>query len=62
MTRRIDTEILIQASSERVWAVLTDFAAYPEWNPFIVSLEGKAEWGEHQAELSSWERRATLDC
>ncbi len=47
MTRHIDTEILIQASPERVWSVLTDFAAYPEWNPFILSLEGKAEWGGH---------------
>jgi hypothetical protein len=46
VTRHIDTQILIQAPPERVWALLTDFAAYPDWNPFIVSLEGKAEWGE----------------
>ncbi|HEX3983795.1 MAG TPA: SRPBCC domain-containing protein, partial [Acidisoma sp.] len=42
----IDTEILIQASPQRVWQVLSDFAAYPEWNSFIVSLQGSAEWGE----------------
>ncbi|HEX4301059.1 MAG TPA: SRPBCC domain-containing protein [Gammaproteobacteria bacterium] len=46
MTRHIHTEILIQASPQRVWQVLTDFAAYPQWNPFIVSLQGRAEWGE----------------
>lgn len=46
MTRRIDTEILISAPPERVWSVLTDFASYPQWNPFIVALEGKPEWGE----------------
>jgi hypothetical protein len=47
--KNIDTEILIQASPQRVWQVLTDFAAYPEWNPFIVSLQGRAEWGERLA-------------
>lgn len=46
MTRRIDTEILIQASPARVWSVLTDFAVYPRWNPFIISIAGRAEWGE----------------
>jgi hypothetical protein len=49
MTRHIHTEILIQASPQRVWSVLTDFAAYPDWNPFIVSLAGKPEWGERLA-------------
>lgn len=46
MTRHIDTETLIQASPQRVWQVLTDFSAYAEWNPFIVSLQGEAEWGQ----------------
>ena len=49
MTRHIDTEVLIQASPQRIWQVLTDFAAYPHWNPFIVSLQGRAEWGERLA-------------
>lgn len=49
MTRHIDTEILIQAPPQRVWRVLTDFAAYPDWNPFIVSLQGTPEWGERLA-------------
>lgn len=39
-THQLSTEIEIAASAERVWAVLTDFASYPSWNPLIVSLEG----------------------
>ena len=46
MTRRIDTGIFIAAAPERIWAVLTDFAAYPQWNPFIESIEGIPEWGQ----------------
>jgi uncharacterized protein YndB with AHSA1/START domain len=29
----------IDAPPERVWQVLTDFGAFPEWNPFIRSIE-----------------------
>jgi hypothetical protein len=46
VSSKIETEILIHASPETVWAVLMDFAAYPSWNPFILSIEGKAEAGE----------------
>jgi hypothetical protein len=38
--KEIKTEIDINAPIDKVWEVLTDFKAYPNWNPFIVSLEG----------------------
>lgn len=34
------TEIEIAAPPERVWGVLTDFDAFPRWNPFIRSIDG----------------------
>jgi hypothetical protein len=34
------TEIDIAAGADHVWEVLTDFAAYPRWNPFIRSVDG----------------------
>lgn len=44
--KNIRTEIDIDASAERVWNLLTDFASFPEWNPFIRSAIGKAKSGE----------------
>jgi hypothetical protein len=41
----IRTEIEIEAPPERVWQILTDFAAYQEWNPFIPRLAGEAAAG-----------------
>ena len=40
MSKRLAAHVDIQAEPDRVWAVLTDLAAYPEWNPFIVRAEG----------------------
>lgn len=42
----IQTQITINASAERVWALLMDFPAYPEWNPFIRSIAGTAVVGQ----------------
>ena len=33
--REIHTQIDIAATPERVWKILTNFDAYPDWNPFI---------------------------
>jgi len=41
----IRTEIEIAASSERVWRVLTDFAAYPEWNTVMWLVGGEIRKG-----------------
>ena len=46
MAKQLHTQIDIHASRERVWEVLTDFAAYPEWNPFITQAHGAARVGE----------------
>ena len=39
------TAIDINASSDQVWRVLTDFGAYGEWNPFITSISGQVQRG-----------------
>jgi hypothetical protein len=38
--KRLHTEVLIDASPAEVWAVLTDFSRYGEWNPFLVDARG----------------------
>ena len=43
---QIETEIEIAASPERIWSILMDFSAYPEWNPFIRSLSGDVTPGQ----------------
>lgn len=45
MAKEIKTELVIKASPEKVWQVLTDFNKYPEWNPFIKSLHGEMVLG-----------------
>jgi hypothetical protein len=34
------TQIAIAAPPAKVWAILTDFASFPSWNPFIRHIEG----------------------
>jgi hypothetical protein len=36
----------IDAPAERVWQVVSDFARYPDWNPFIVRAAGEPRAGE----------------
>jgi len=43
--KEIRTEIDIEASAGRVWDSLTDFPAFPEWNPFIRRISGEPKVG-----------------
>ena len=45
MPRQISTEIEIDAPASRVWATLTEFGAYEQWNPFIRRVSGSLETG-----------------
>jgi len=40
MPYEISTEIRIDASAQRVWEILIDFARYPEWNHFLLKVKG----------------------
>lgn len=41
----ISGTISIEAPAERVWAILTDFGAYAQWNPFLEQASGSAVVG-----------------
>lgn len=36
----IEHEVEIPATPRAVWAVLVDFDAYPEWNPYVLAISG----------------------
>lgn len=43
--RRVERTVDIAAHPDEVWATLTDFTAYGEWNPFIREVSGSATAG-----------------
>ena len=43
--KSVRAEGVIDAPPSEVWAVLTDAAGYPEWNPVFVSVEGEHREG-----------------
>ena len=42
---RIETSVSLASPPERVWEVLTDFAAFPDWNPLVLRVEGEPRAG-----------------
>lgn len=44
--KELYTEIVIEASKDRIWRALTDFDQYAKWNPFIKSVVGKVAVGQ----------------
>jgi hypothetical protein len=45
MPKTLRTQIEIAAPKEKVWGILSDFPAYPHWNPFIKSISGELRTG-----------------
>jgi hypothetical protein len=39
----IVTEIIIGASAEKVWGILTNLNAFQEWNPFMIKSKGEVK-------------------
>jgi hypothetical protein len=39
--KELFSQIEINASPEAVWSVLTDFASFPDWNPFMKRVTGE---------------------
>ena len=40
MANQLKTQIVINATPQKVWQELTNFSEYPNWNPFIKSITG----------------------
>jgi uncharacterized protein YndB with AHSA1/START domain len=45
LKKQLVISIDINASPEEVWLVLTDFAKFPEWNPFMRWIKGELRKG-----------------
>jgi carbon monoxide dehydrogenase subunit G len=43
--KELHTEIDISTPAEHVWHLLTDFASYPQCNPFIRQISGELATG-----------------
>ena len=57
--KALDTHIDIVASPATVWAILTDFENFEQWNPFIVHIAGTAvEGGRLEVRLRPPQGRA----
>ena len=44
--RSISTSIVIAAPADKIWNILTDLPAYPDWNPFFKEATGELAVGK----------------
>jgi hypothetical protein len=58
----IHTSIGIGAPASSVWKLLTDFAGYPKWNPFITRIAGELKLGSRlDADIKFADRTVTIN-
>lgn len=43
--KEIQKDIEIAAPTGHVWRILMDFPSFPEWNPFVLRIEGETKQG-----------------
>ena len=43
--RELSTEIVINTTAAKIWAILTNLSRFAEWNPFIREAEGEVRKG-----------------
>jgi len=61
MKYQLHTEIIIKADLETVWSIFSDFEHYPNWNPFIKSIQGNIKVGERfKAEIGDFRFKPTV--
>lgn len=41
IVKTLYSEITIQAAADKVWTILTNFEEYPQWNDFVVKIQGE---------------------
>lgn len=46
---KLETSIMIDAPVTQVWEVFDDFKKYPEWNPFVLAIDGEVAKNEQIA-------------
>jgi steroid delta-isomerase-like uncharacterized protein len=44
--RQLETDIMINASAQTVWNILTNFREFPDWNPFLQTVQGAPNEGD----------------
>lgn len=44
--KEVTTEITINANTEKIWKIFSDFTNYSSWNPFIRSVSGNVKSGQ----------------
>lgn len=59
-SKKIYTEVEINASEEQVWEIISDLESYYEWNPFMKEAHGELTAG-NQLHMKLHNRSLTLD-
>lgn len=59
--KKLETDILINATPTQVWSILMNFDSYPTWNPFIQQISGSTAMGSKlSVQIKSGDEKSML--